>query len=67
MRHTLRDPFMKTGSISAPQDTGNCIYCIPCKCGRSYNGETGRQCAVTVREHMQNLEVGKIQTSTAFI
>jgi len=28
--HTLRDSFMRTGPISALQDTANCIYCIPC-------------------------------------
>jgi hypothetical protein len=61
--HTLRDSFMRTGPISAPQDTANCIYCTPCKCGRSYNEETGRPCTVTLMEHMQNLEVGHLDRS----
>jgi predicted GIY-YIG superfamily endonuclease len=57
--HTLRDSFMRTGPVSAP----NYIYCIPCKCGRSYNGETGRPCTVTLRAHMRNLEVGHLERS----
>jgi len=61
--HTLRDSFKRTGPISASQDTRNCLYCILCKCGRSYNGETGRPCAVTLREHMRNLEVGHLERS----
>ena len=63
MSHTLRDSFMRNGPISAPQDTANCIYCIPCKYGRSYNGETGRPCTMTPREHMRNLEVGHLERS----
>jgi hypothetical protein len=28
---------MKTGPERDPQQTAQCIYSIPCKCGRSYN------------------------------
>jgi len=34
----------------------NCVYSIPCECGRSYIGETGRQWVVRLREYRQNLE-----------
>lgn len=61
--HTLRDSFMRTGPLSAPQDTANCIYCIPCKCSRSQNGETGRPRTVTLGEQMRNLEVGHLERS----
>jgi len=39
-----------------PQETVNCVYTIPCQCGRSYTGETGRPWAVRLGEHRQNLE-----------
>jgi len=34
----------------------NCVYSIPCECGRSYTGETGRQWTTRLREYRQNLE-----------
>jgi hypothetical protein len=34
----------------------NCVYSIPCECGRSYIGESGIQWAVRLREYRQNLE-----------
>jgi hypothetical protein len=32
------------------QQMAQCIYSIPCECGRSYIGETGRPLAVGLRE-----------------
>jgi hypothetical protein len=57
MRHTLKNSLMTMGPIRALQENGNCIYSIPCECGRSYIGETGRPWAVRFREHRRNLEV----------
>jgi hypothetical protein len=33
-----------------PQQMEPCVYTIPCECGRSYIGETGRSLAVLLRE-----------------
>jgi hypothetical protein len=32
------------------------VYSIPCECGRSYIGETGRPLAVRILEHRYNLK-----------
>jgi predicted GIY-YIG superfamily endonuclease len=40
-----------------------CIYSIPCECGRHYIGETGRPLGVRVREHMNNLKQGLVEKS----
>jgi predicted GIY-YIG superfamily endonuclease len=47
---------MKTRPDRDPQQTAQYIYCIPCECGRSYIGETGRSLAVRLREHRHNLK-----------
>jgi hypothetical protein len=43
------------------QQVAECVYSIPCECGRSYTGETGRPQAVQLREHRHNLKVGLLQ------
>jgi hypothetical protein len=40
-----------------------CVYSIPCECGRSYIGETGRPLAVRLREHKHNLKEGLLEKS----
>jgi hypothetical protein len=60
-KNTLRTTFMKTRPERDPQQTAQCIYSIPCECGRSYIGETGRPLAVRLREH--NLQQGLIEKS----
>jgi hypothetical protein len=40
-----------------------CIYSIPCECGRSYIGETGRAVAVWLLEHRHNLKEGLLEKS----
>jgi predicted GIY-YIG superfamily endonuclease len=40
-----------------------CIYSIPCECGRSYIGETSRPLAVRLREHRHNLQQGLLEKS----
>jgi hypothetical protein len=44
-KHTLRSSLMRIRPERSPQQTANCIYSIPCECGRSYIGETGRSLA----------------------
>jgi hypothetical protein len=64
--HTLRSLLMKTRPGRDPQQTAQCIYSIPCECGRSYIGETGRPLAVRIREHRQGL-LEKIKISPTCI
>jgi predicted GIY-YIG superfamily endonuclease len=49
---------MKTRPERDLLQTAQCIYSIPCECGRSYIGETGRPLAVRLREHRHNLKEG---------
>jgi predicted GIY-YIG superfamily endonuclease len=46
-----------------PQQIAQCIYSIPCECGRSYIGETGRPLGVRLREHRYNLKEGLLEKS----
>jgi hypothetical protein len=63
---------MKTRPERDLLQTAQCIYIIPCECGRSYIGETGRPLAVRLREHRHNLmQLGLLvvliaQISTSF-
>jgi hypothetical protein len=47
---------MRTRPQRDPQQTAQCVYSIPCECGRSYMGETGRPVAVLLSEHRRNLK-----------
>jgi hypothetical protein len=47
---------MKTKLERDPQQTAQCVYSIPCECGRSYTGETGRTLAVWLCEPRHNLK-----------
>jgi hypothetical protein len=40
-----------------------CIYSIPCECGRSYIGDTGSLLAVRLREHRHCLIEGLLEKS----
>jgi hypothetical protein len=60
-KHKLRSSLMKTRPERDPQQTARCVYSIPCECGRSYLGETGRPLAVRLREHKHNLKEGLLE------
>jgi hypothetical protein len=62
-KHTLKSMFVKTNTIREPQHTKHCIYSIPCECGRSYIGETGRPLAVRLREHKHTFREGLLDKS----
>jgi hypothetical protein len=47
---------MRTRLERDPQQTTQCVYSIPCECGRRYIRETGRPLSVWLREHRHNLE-----------
>jgi hypothetical protein len=37
------------------RDKPQCIFRIPCKCGREYIGETSRTLGVRIKEHISNI------------
>jgi predicted GIY-YIG superfamily endonuclease len=62
-KHNLRSSLMKTRPERDPLQTTQCIYSIPCECGRSYIGKTGRSLAVRLHEHRHNLREGLLEKS----
>jgi hypothetical protein len=46
---------MKIGPVRDAQQTKQCVYSIPCVCGRYYTGETRRPSEVRVKEQKYNL------------
>jgi hypothetical protein len=62
-KYTLRNTLMRTRPMSDPQLTAHCIYNIPCECGRSYVGETGRPLSVRIGEHKFNLQYDLLDKS----
>jgi predicted GIY-YIG superfamily endonuclease len=54
---------MKTRPERDPQQTAQCVYRIPCECGRSYIGETGRPLAVRLREPRHNHQQDLLEKS----
>jgi hypothetical protein len=49
-KHTLTSSLTKTWPEEDPQQMAQCICSVPCECGRSYIGETGRPLAVLLCE-----------------
>ena len=43
--------------------TKNCVYSIPCSCGKIYKGETGRPLKVRLEEHRKAIVRGEIEKS----
>ena len=41
----------------------NCVYPIPCICGKIYKGETGRPLKVRLEEHWKAVLLGEIEKS----
>jgi hypothetical protein len=63
MRHSLKNSFMRTRPIGAPQRISDCIYSIPHECGRNYRAEINRPLAVRLRDHRLHLEVGYLENT----
>jgi hypothetical protein len=53
-KHTLRGTLMKTGPVRDAQQTKQCVYNIPCDCGRCYSGGTSRPLEARIKEHKQH-------------
>jgi hypothetical protein len=62
-KHTLGSSLMKTRPERDPQQMAQYIYSIPCECGRSLIGETGRPLALRLRENRHNLRQGLLEKS----
>lgn len=62
-KHTLRETLMKTGPGRDAQKTKQCVYSIPCDCGRYYIGETSRPLEVRIKEHKYNMTQGLLEKS----
>ena len=41
----------------------NCVYSIPCSCGKIHKGETGRPLKVRLEEHQKTVVRGEIEKS----
>jgi hypothetical protein len=41
-KHTLRGTLTKTGRVRDAQQTKQCVYSIPCDCGRCYSSEASK-------------------------
>jgi hypothetical protein len=54
---------MRTRPERDMQQMAQCVCSIPCECGRSYIGETGRPLAVQLYEHRHNLKEGLLERS----
>jgi hypothetical protein len=54
---------MKTRLERDLQQMAQCIWSIPCECGRSYIDETGRLLAMQLHEHRHNLKEGLLEKS----
>jgi hypothetical protein len=54
---------METGLVRDAQQTKQCVYSIPCDCGRCYIGETNRPLEARIKEHKYNLRQGLLEKS----
>jgi hypothetical protein len=62
-KYALRGTLMQTGPVRDAQQTNQCVYSIPCDCGRCYIGETSRPLEVSIKEHKYNLTQGMFEES----
>jgi hypothetical protein len=56
-KHTVRGTMMKTGPVRDAQQRKQCVYSIPCDCGRCYIGETSGPLEVRIKEHKYILKL----------
>jgi hypothetical protein len=54
---------MRTGPVRDAQQTKQCMYSIPCDCGRCYIAETSTPLEVRNKEHKYNLTQGLLEKS----
>jgi hypothetical protein len=61
IKNTLRGTLMKTGPVRDARQTKQCVYSIPCDCGRRYISETSRPLEVRIKEHKYDLTQGCLE------
>jgi hypothetical protein len=62
-KHTLKSTFTRSRLERDPLQTAQRIYSIPCECGRSYIGETGRRLAVRLHAQRHNVQQSLLEKS----
>lgn len=62
-KYTLGNFLRKTKHNIDTLDKSQCIYGIPCECGRECFGEIGRLLNIRIRDHKYNLREGHIDKS----
>ena len=60
---TLRRYLFRVKPPTEFNMTKNCVYSIPCSCGKIYKGETGRPLKVRLEEHRKAIVRGEIEKS----
>ena len=60
---TLRRYLFRVKPPTEFNMTKNCVYSIPCSCGKIYKGETGRPLKVRIEEHRKAIVRGEIEKS----
>jgi hypothetical protein len=60
-KRTLHGALMIARPYRDIQDMRQCVYYIPCECGRCYFGETSRLLGVHIKEHKHNLRQGLME------
>ena len=55
-RPTLRNLLVQVKEKPPPTSRLGVVYCIPCNCGRTYIGETGRCLSVRISEHKRAVQ-----------
>ncbi|XP_074030332.1 uncharacterized protein [Leptinotarsa decemlineata] len=61
--NTIRSSLTKTRPPNADCDSKNCIYRIPCECGKSYIGATKRPLNIRIAEHKKHTQRGETSKS----
>jgi hypothetical protein len=59
--HIFRSSSMKTSPERDAQQMAQCVYTIPCECGKSYIGEIGRPLAMQLHKHWHNIKEGFLE------
>ena len=60
---TLRRYLFRVKPPTEFNMTKNCVYSIPCSCGKIYKGETGHPLKVRLEEHRKAVVRGEIEKS----
>jgi hypothetical protein len=62
-KHTLRGTLTKTGPATKVQQKNQCVYNIPCGCGRCYIGKTSKPSEVNTKKQKCNLTQSLLEKS----